>query len=63
MEKPGNTQMEDISEDGIILAHKQTMKSKGMTQAHCKMYVCLPHMLFFSNSVIFLQCFKEGKQY
>jgi hypothetical protein len=58
MEEPDNTQTEDISEDDIILARKQTMKSKGMTQAHRKMYVCLPRMLFFSNSMIFLQRFK-----
>ena len=54
MEEPDNTQTEDISEDNIILTHKQTMKSKSVTQAHHKMYVCLPHMLFVSNSVIFL---------
>jgi len=58
VEEPDNTQTKDISEDDMILAHKQTMKSKGLTQGHRKMYVCLPRMLFFSNSVIFLQHFK-----
>ena len=54
MEEPDNTQTEDISEDDMMLARKQTMKSKSVTQAHRKMYVCLPRMLFVSNSVIFL---------
>jgi len=63
VEEPDNTQTEDISEDDIILARKQTMKSKGAAQAHRKMYVCLPRMLFISNSVIFLQRFEGGKRY
>ena len=63
MEEPDNIQTKDISEDDMILKCKQTMKFKSVTQAYRKMYVCLPHMLFFSNSVIFLQCFKWQKRY
>ena len=46
-EEPDNTQTEDISEDEVIPASKQTIKSKGDTQAYRKMYVCLLCMLFF----------------